>query len=539
MAALAGALLLWMSVPVLADSDSDTVRLVRANALANSGRCAEALELAGELGDDHAGAQQLRGRCHLQEKRYVPAVAALESARQLDSSLAGIDLELAMARFHLGDLDGARSALSAASATSSSRAEYHLYDGLLRLQAADSAGAAQSLDRARQIGPELAEPMASYYGGIAWAGADDRAKAEAAFERVKEMAPGSVWAAEAQRASERLDGGEPTRWAWARLGVEWDDNVVLRGQGVRLADKIGNGDDGRVVWILHAGKELLRTDDWSAGAMATYYGSSHFDLDNFDEHYPVLGLWLDRRFGEATTFRLRYDVGHAWIDNDPFLWSHELTPMLFHDWGEIGRSRLFVTFYKYDHKFETFDEFELGSDPFCRANRCGPAGVDEMPLRNRDGWGTGTGVDHLWRLGLFETELTTGAVWHDYDSRGTEYDYSGPELWLTTETTGLPWDLELRTGISWTDLDYDHPSTYPELLPDSLDALGVFTPMTEDKEEERWRAFAELEWFLADRWSLMGRYTWADNESNVGFFDWGRWGAGIYVTYRFEGPLTP
>ncbi len=517
-------------------SEVDDVRLVRANALAGAGRCAEALELADEIGSGNAGAQHLRGRCHLQRARYAEAINALESARGLDTSLTGIDLDLAMARYHLGDLSGARQALDAATASSADRAEYHLYNGLLLLQATDSAGAARSLDRARQLSPESVEPTASYYAGLAWAGADEADKAAAAFRRVRELAPGTVWATEAERAEKRLaGGGGPSSWGWARLGVEWDDNVVLRGEGVRLPSEIGNGDDGRVVWVLHGGTELLRTEDWSGGATFTYYGSSHFQLDEFDEHYPVLGLWLDRRLGESTTFRLRYDFGYAWIDNDPFLLSHELTPALFHDWGDAGRTKAYVSLYKYDYKFRPFDEFDATSAGGCNFLSCGPRGVNEATLRNRDGWGTVTGLEHLWRLGALESELTTGVRWHDFEARGTEYDYSGPELWLATETQ-LPWDLEFRTVVSWSDLDYDNPSTYPVRLPL---ISPVFAPGTSDKDEERWRAAAELEWFLADRWSLMGRYTWSDNDSNVGVFDYSRWGFGMYVTYRFERPLTP
>jgi tetratricopeptide (TPR) repeat protein len=528
-----------MSGSAVAASEADEVRLARASVLAGSGNCTEAIALVDEIGTDHAGAQQLRGQCHLEQARYADAISALESARALDAGLDGIELDLAMARYHLGDLAGARTALAASAAGSSDRAEYHLYNGLLLLQAADSANAARALDRARQIAPESVEPTASYYAGLAWAGADDDGKAAAAFDRVLELAPGSVWATEAERAQGRLaGGGGPSSWGYARLGVEWDDNVVLRGEGVRLPSEIGNGDDGRVVWSLHGGKELLRTRDWSGGATFTYYGSSHFKLDDFDEHYPVLGFWLDRRLGEATTFRLRYDFGYAWVDNDPFLLSHELTPAIFHDWGEIGRTKAFVTLYKYDYKFKTFDETDANAGGTTCSNslfQCGPRGVNEAALRNRDGWGTVIGLEHLWHLGVLETELTTGVRWHDYETRGTEYDYSGPELWLGTETA-LPWELEFRTYVSWSDLDYDNASTYPRQL---MPQVAVFTPSASDKESERWRARAELEWFFADRWSLMGRYSWSDNNSNVGVFDYSRWGVGIYVTYRFEGPLTP
>lgn len=518
-----------------ADTDADSVRLLRARGLVADGRCEGALVLIAPLISGMPAAQQLQGQCYLQQNDAPRALEALEAARQREGDLDGIDLDVAMARFHLGDFEGARAALDTAAPLSGERAEYHLYHGLLLLQESDASGAADSLDRARRIAPEAVEPTASYYAGLAWAGADELDRARAAFDRVIATAPGTVWATEAERARDRVSQeGGPSSWAFARLGVEWDDNVVLRGQGVRLPEEIGGEDDGRFVWLLHGGVELLQTERWAGGLTLTYYGSEHFDLDGFDEHYPVLGLWLDRRLGDATTFRFSYDVGHAWVGSDPFLWNHEAEAALFHDWGEIGRTKAYVRGYKRNFLFETFDEFEANG-AVCNAGRCGPVGVNEAPSRNRDGIGVVLGADHLWRLGTVNTELTTGARWNHYSARGSEYDYDGPELWLATETQ-LPYDLEFRAYVSWANFDYRSPSTYPSVLPP---AGGTFARMTSDKDEDLWRASAELEWFFADRWSLMGRYAWSDVDSNVGVFDYSRWMIGLYVTYRFEEPLTP
>lgn len=532
-AALIGALLVGM--PAWAGPDDDAVRLMRARDLAADGRCEGALALVAPLVATLPAAQQLQGRCRLQRNDAPRALEALEAARRRDPGLDGIALDLAMARFHLGDFAGAREALDDAAPASRERAEYHLYRGLLLLQASDVAGAADALDRARRIAPDLVEPTASYYAGLAWAGADDRERARAAFDRVIEMAPGTVWATEAERARDRTtQGGGRSAWAWARLGVEWDDNVVLRGRGVRLPDEIGRESDGRFVWLLHGGTELLRTEDWAGGVTLTYSGSEHFDLDRFDEDYPALGLWLDRRLGDATTLRFTYDVGHAWIDDLPYLWNHEAEAAVFHDWGEAGRTRAFVRGVKRNFLFENFDEFEAVGG-VCTASRCGPAGVDEERLRNRDGLGVTVGIDHVWRLAALETEWTTGVRWHHYAARGTEYDYDGPELRLASETE-LPWDLVLRAMVSWSSYDYRHPSTYPQAIPPGG---TIFQPMTRDKDEDIWRASADLEWFLADRWSLMARAAWTRVDANVGVFDYRRFLVGLYVTYRFERPLTP
>ena len=524
------------ALPAWADA-ADDVRVLRARQVAAAGDCRGALAIVGEVGDAaHAGAAHLRGYCALQEQDFVRAVEELTRAKTSAPDLPGIDLDLAMARYHVGDLDGARESIEAASATSADKAEFHLYRGLLLLGpggSPDSAAGIAAINEARRLGGP--ESITSYIEGTEALRSADRAAADEAFDRVGELAPGTKWSkAAAELQAKMRRGGTPTRWGFARVGIEFDDNVVLRGEGVRLADEIGRDDDTRAVLILHGGQQLLAGENWSGGVTGTYYGSAHFELDDFNEHYPLLGLWLDRRIGEASTLRFRYDVGHAWVDGDPFLWSHEFTAAFFHDWAEAGRTKVFGTLYKYNYLFDTFDEVEAVG-PLCLASRCGPAGVDESRLRNRDGWGYIAGVDHLWRIGALETEATTGLRWHRYDSRGTEYDYSGPELWLATETQ-LPWDLEFRTQISWMDLDFRNPSTYPRQLPPPG---ATFIPMTTDRDDERIRALAELEWFFARRWSLLGRYTWTDNDSNVGVFDYDRWGVGIYVTYRFEEPLTP
>ncbi len=518
-----------------AHAAGDEVRHVRATALAKAGRCAEALGVLGEIAQPSAKHELLRGQCLLEAKDYAGATQSFEQAKALDARLAGVELHLAMARYHLGDLRGAQTALDAAAPSSQARAEFHLYRGLLLLQSAQAREAAEALDRARQLSPATVEPTASYYAGLAWAGADEQVRAEESLARVKQLAPGSVWDSEADRALGQLRGGAGAgSWAWLRVGVEYDDNVVLRGDAVQVPDEIGGSDDLRAVWQLHAGHELFRSKAWSGGVTGTYYGSAHFDLSEFDQHYPLLGVWLDRRLADATTLRFRYDAGHAWVDSDPFLWSHEASLALFHDWGAAGHSRVAFGGFHYDYLFEIGDvpDGPGAMGGFCAdlTRPCGPPGIDESRERNRDGLGWLAGIDHGFRLGVLETEIDAGLRYTSYSARGSEYSYRGPELWLGSETA-LPFELLLRLYGAIAYHSYRHPSSYP----DPPLAVGVQYDLDgANRRDRRLRAGVELERTLTDQLSLMLRYAWQDNHSNVAVFDYDREIWGVYVTYRFK-----
>lgn len=520
----------------VASAQSDST-VARATALSRAGRCAEALDLLAGVPSPTGSVLFLRGRCHLELKQFPAAVSALNDAKQADPNLPQVDLHLGMALYQLGDLAGAERALDAAAATSDERAEYHLYRGLIQLQKTESSAAARSLDRARRISPAV-EPTASYYAGLAYATEDRTDEAIEALDRVIEMAPGSVWAEEAALAKDRLTRSEPGRWwAWARAGLEYDDNVVLRSQGTVLPENISGSHDVRTVWTVHGGYEFLRERDWSAGVSLTYYGSAHFDLEEFNQHYPVLSLWVDRRLADPTTLRLRYDAGHAWVDGEPFQNSHTLTPTLFHSWGEAGRSELFGSIYKYNYLYDDSEDVVDGRgrafspclDPSDVV--CGPPGINESTDRNQDGWGFTLGADHTVPLGFLETELTGGYRFHRYSARGSEYSYEAHQFRVETESL-LPWELHLRTAISYTLRPYRNNSSFPD--PDDVFFNTEYPLQNENRRDDQWLFAVELEKYLTDALSVELAYRYNKNHSNVTVFDYDQEITGIYVTYRFQ-----
>jgi tetratricopeptide (TPR) repeat protein len=519
---------------------SDDVAYARATALAREGRCPEALGVLAGIATHTAQSVNLRAQCQIEAKDWPAALASLEEAKRLDPATPDVELHLAIARFHMGDYAGSREALDRAAPTAQDDPQYHLYRGLVLLQEARSAEAARELARAREMGPTRVEPGASYYEGLAWAGAAETEKARESLDRVIETAPGTVWATQAERAKadlSRLASGRGDVWAFARAGLEYDDNVRLRGDEIFPQDE-GNH-DVRAVWLLHGGAELLSGPGWAAGVQGTYYGSSHFDLTEFNEHYPVVGLWYDRRLADATSLRLSYDVGYSWYQYDPFLFTQQARASLFHDFGEAGHSELFATPYKYNYLYPVSDvpddpnplTAECNDAPGLVGPACGPTGLNESQERNRDGWGLVSGVEHRLPIDALETELLGGVAYLRYSARGSEYSYNGVGSWVGTDTE-LPFEAAFRTSVGYSHLSYRNESTYPDpndVSPDLRYALD-----DDDRSDDRWIFAVELEKYITDAWSASLRYSYTNNNSNVDVFAYDREITGAYVTYRWK-----
>lgn len=529
---LAGALLLGAGAALAATPSQ--VQVIRANELARAGKCREAI--AKIEGVNTAPAAQLRGQCHMQLREYPQAVAAFEAAKRLDPTLPDVDLDLAMARFHQGDMQGARQALAAAAPTSQSKPEYQLYNGLLLLEQAKSKEAAAALERARETGPRTVGPIASYYEGLAWGAAADADRAEAALDRVIATAPGTVWAEQAKKAKAQLRaGGQPAWWAWIRGGVEYDNNTVLRGNGVVLPKDISHQSDTRGVWEIHGGTELLRTRNWAAGVHGAYYGSAQVDLTSFNEHYPTVGAWLDRKLSENDTLRLRYDAAYSWVNQSPYMFNQGGGPVLFHDWAEAGQTKLsfiaYSTHYFFKRNNDVLDGIGVGLPCPGAAPICGPAGVNENAALNRSGWGFTAGLDHSIRAHRLRTEFSGGYHYHWYNSLGSEYQFQGHELWAGTDTT-LPWRVHLRLWGSFAYYPFYHSSVFPD--PNDV-VLGQEYPLTNvNRRDKVWSFRAEIEKYLTDQLAVSVAYYYTNDESNVAVYDYTRGIVGAYVTYHFN-----
>jgi tetratricopeptide (TPR) repeat protein len=447
-------------------------------------------------------------RCHFDAERFDAALALLEPAGRGD---AEVELLRGMALYHLGRLDAAEAELALAERQLGERAELEFYRGMIHLQRSEWAAAAARLDRARRVDPAGVEPVASFHAARAWLELADQLRAREALERVERDWPGTPWAAQARRQLDGLEGRTP-RLAWFMFegGMESDDNVVLRGDGVQLPQEIADERDRRTVWLLHGGRELLRSGPWAGGGALTYSGSAHVDLDAFDTHYPSATLWLDRQLEGIGTARASYDFGYAWVDGDAFLVAHDTALGLFRGsrWGTTG---LVARGYARDFRFALED---VTTPP-------GPPGVNEAHERDRDGLGYALGVEHS--LALFrDAQARVLLELERYDARGSEYSFAGETLSAALRA-GLPLDVVASLWAGWSHRVHRHSSTFPD--PDSGLLRG------RDRREDTLRLELELLHPLGEQFALVGRWRWWDNRSTSEVFDYRQQVFGIYLRF--------
>jgi tetratricopeptide (TPR) repeat protein len=504
----------------------------RAESLAASGRCEEALEVIAKAGSpDDAKLSLLAGQCQIRLKRYGEAESSLEHARALDPNLPNVDLSLGIARYHAGDFDGAREALASAHAKGETSAELDLYDGLLLLQRADAREAAAALDRAR-LSDAGVEPVASFYSGLAWSSLDDRSQARAALQRVIAEAPGTPWAEAAQRALKEIDSRNPRKWLRMSVGAEYDTNVALLGYGVVLQQGISHQGDVRAVWWADAGSELFRTQSWDGGVLAHYYGNAQGTLHQFNVEYPGGGFWIDHTVDPDTTLRFIYDYGYAWVGGaDPYLSGNTGTLSVIHYWGEAGTTVVSTQALYDEYFFQPVNIPVIGTPGANCRIECAPVGLNTVQAQDADGFGAETGFDHAVPLGWNGTIVNGGYRYIFYNSEGSEWKFSGHELHLGVHTN-LPFQVRLYVVGSYTYRPFENASVFPNNSQRTLAQVQntAYRQNGFNRRDNAYEVEVGLERKITDWLSVSARYNYLDNDSNTDVYRYTRQIVGGYLT---------
>jgi len=526
-----------------ASAGPETLARARAERLAAAGRCEEALAVLDDLaraGTLDATAHVVAGQCQLRLERYPDAARSFEAARSLDRSLPQLDLQLGIAQFLADDLDGAATSFAAARAVGTTGPEIDFYEALVSLsKQGDPAGAATALERAGRDRPRTLDPAASYYAGLAWRSAQDEERARAALERVVAEHPDSVWGDAARKAlAQAQPHGFATAAPWAQLeaGLEWDSNVAYLGRGLATPDEIGSSGDVRGVWSADVGIPIARLGSTTIGARASYTGSAHTDVTDFDLEYPYAAVWLEHPTGEHSLFRLEVGGAYGWLGYDPYVAAAPVvTPQWFYDHGKPGVTRLYATAGRYNFLSNDGNEPDgVGVGLPCPGgeSQCGPAGVNERKERDRDGYGVIAGVEHSIALREGKTILRGGPLAEVYTAKGDEWDAWGVGGEIGVRQA-LPYSFVLDTRASYVYRPYSSPSTYPD--PNDV-VFGVEYPLQgSDRRDHAFEVDVQLERPITPHLTASIRYDYLKNASNVAVFDYDRHLVGGYLTFTWQG----
>lgn len=500
------------------------LQLLRASHLASTGRCPEAMAIAQAVPSRDARTELLIGKCAIEVQDYASAVVALDRAGELERFLVGVNLYRGIALYHLEDYPGARAALDNARSVGEEGALLEFYRGLMLLRDDRPRESALAFERAAARGPELVEPAASYYAALAWQSLDENEPLRSAVDRVTKQQPEGAWAREAERLIElqaqRHRGGRTglQRWASLKAGAEYDSNVVLRGTDAPLPQGISSDNDWRGVWSLVLGTEVFEVERWTAGVMLAYTGAAHEDLDAFDQHYVSATAWVDREIRPTTLARLSMDVGHGWIDEDPYLINLDLRALGEERWGRWGTTRCSLGAQFNDYRFGKieFDALESGGseDTFS-----GDLDLDGIGLRV----GCGHELPVAW-VEWLEPTVYGGYTFSSYFAKGVEWAHVANAVNFGARAK-LPLEIDLDLSATYTRRDYREASFFTVGDEQSQDGP--------DRNDDSFQVDVELAREFYDWIEISGRYQYLDNGSSARAFDYKRHTAGAYIELKF------
>ncbi len=540
------------SFPALAAAAPVEDAVAAAKRDVEAGDCEQAFgRLAGIEGLE-SRAHLLAGRCRIRIGLYPEALADLDRARDgrdlTPTQRGDVELYRAVALYHLERYTEASAALDKADRADGrtrEAAQLALYRGLIALREGDNDRAAPALESAARLAPRLTEPVASYYAGLAWRGASERAKARDAFQRVIAIDGDGVWGREAKKLLESTELFP--YYVRGSVGIEYDTNVLLRGDNVtsRGGDGLpGAGQrDGAGVWEIDAGVQLFTRGDWSGGVNASYFGNAYFDdeVRDLNTHYPTVGGYLANRIGPNTIAQARYQFGHAWVNEDPYLQAHVGELSLSHTWKREGTTTFIADVIANDLQFnpDTVPDANPPPPPACTNSNggCSPAGVDERTERNRDGVGYGGGIEHRYLVPisgrmqeiLEQVELGGGYRFRYYDAEGDEWEHFS-HLFSAGMLIDFPLDFSFATRFSYEFRDFANPSTFP----DSEVVGEVYTLSSADRKEHEITFEGEVEKDITQNFSVSARYSYLNNDSNRAVYDYDRHIVGGYLNFRFD-----
>ena len=518
------------------------------------GRCEQAERRLADLPGLEARARLLAGQCQIRAGLYPEALNSLEAIRGdrdglTPEQVGDVELYRGVALYHLERYTEAAAALEAAKGLSRDEAQLSLYSGLIALREGDNDRAAPALESAARLSPQLTEPVASYYAGLAWQGAAERNRAREAFQRVVELDGDGPWGKEAKKLLEATELFP--YYVRGKVGIEWDDNVLLRGDVTQIFDgnplTTSGESDWRGVWEIDGGIQLFQSDDgeWSGGVTASYTGNAHVDLKDVNIHYPTVGAYLANRLGTNTVGQARYQYGHAWVNEDPYLHTHLAELSVAHTWTRAGTTIALVDILANDLRFRPFNVADGTGPPGTNAAcpgaptglPCSPAGVDERNERDRDGIGYGAGLEHRYLVpvpnGLNkiveQLELGGGYRFRFYDSEGDEWEHFS-HLLNAAVSVELPFDFSVSTRVSYEHRDFANPSTFPDVEQPDVE----YTLSGNDRSEHEVVFEGEVEKDLTDNLSVSGRYSYLTNDSNRDAYNYDRHIVGGYLNFRFD-----
>jgi Flp pilus assembly protein TadD len=395
---------------------------------------------------------------------YPIAITAFEKVLELDPQNRRVRYELGMAHFFSGDYQRA----------------------------------ADSLQRARKDDPS--NPMVLLYLGVAYMSLRRDKEATEALRACIEMNPSPEVVAMARDYLDKIPVREKPKKRlrlFATLSFQYDDNVILKPEGLTTAEFIADESDYRGVGFFWGEYQFLHGTPWLGGLRYSFYQSIHTQLHDFDLTNNAAALYGGYR-GKLKRFPSKlqgeYEYQYTLLDNKSYLERHSGILNL-----DVIESPSLLTQLTYRGQEKNFHNQPL-----------------QGPADDRDAFNHRAGLTQY----LFFSEQTRhihGGYFYDQDDAdGSNWDYEGHLVsagFFTPLIYGVR--LRLKSEYYWQDFDNTH------------------TTFLKKREDREWTQHVSLDRDFGKYLNISAYYVYQDHQSNLDVFEYERNIVFLSITGRY------
>jgi hypothetical protein len=393
------------------------------------------------------------GLAYSRLKDYPSAITAFERVLKLDPKNRKVRYELGMAYFLSGDY----------------------------------ARAAGSLKRARKDDPS--NPMVLLYLGVAYMSLGRDKEAAKALRACIEMNPNPEVVAMARDYLGQISAREKPEKRlslFATLSFQYDDNVILKPEGLTTAELVADESDYRGVGFLWGEYRFLQGKPWLAGVRGSFYQSVHTSLHDYDltdTSASLFGGYRGDVMGLPYKVEGDYEFEYTWLDNKSYLDRH----------SGIVNLDLSETSYLLTHVAYRGQKKDFHNQPLLE------------PADDRDAFNHTAGFTQY----LFFSEKTRhihgGYFFDQDDAEGSNWDYTGHLVsagFFTPLVYGVR--FRLKSEYYWQNFDNTHT-----------------TFLTKRKDRE-WTQHVSLDRDFGKYLNLSAYYVYQNHDSNLDVFEYDR-----------------
>ncbi len=464
------------------------------------GKALESFKRAAEREPENPEVHFYLGLAYSRLEQYASAIMAFERVLELDPENRKVRYELGVAYFLMEDFPKALGTFKRARRDDPSNALVLLYLGTTYQRMGRHNRSIRYLRKARELDPKVAQ-ISEFYVAMAYMGLGRNKKAAEAIQKCIDLDPTSEIAAKAQEYAVEIPEEEKPEKRWnisGTLSFQYDDNVVLKPEGVTTAVLITDESDFRGVGFLWGEYRFLQGRPWLGGVRYSLYQSVHTRLHDFDitNNAPAIyGGYQGEVGGFPYKVQVDYEYQHTLLDNTRYLARHSGIFSL--DFNEAPFLLTQLT-YRGQKKHYYNQEEALGTaDDRSAFNNM--AGVTQYLFFSNN-------TRHIHAGYFYDTDNAKGNNW-DYEGHFVSAGFSTPLIY------GV--GLRAKGEYYWQNFDNTHT---------------IFLKKRKDRE---WTGHISLDRDFGEYLNLSAYYVHQDHGSNIDAFEYDRNIVFVSITGRF------